>query len=66
MKKRLDEVENILGTISKDLVPYEISTPPIPFSKMQLVDDLSTKLTNAGAHGTKKRVYNAFGLHINV
>ncbi|PHO11603.1 hypothetical protein CPG38_12140 [Malaciobacter marinus] len=65
-EKRLDEVENILGTISKDLVPYEISTPPIPLSKMQLVDDLSTKLTNAGAHGTKKRVYNAFGLHINV
>lgn len=63
---KLDEIENILGTISKDLVPYEISTPPIPLDKIELIDELSKKLTQAGAHGTQKKVYNAFGLHINV
>ncbi|AXX92584.1 hypothetical protein CPU12_01820 [Malaciobacter molluscorum LMG 25693] len=63
---RIEKVEDIIGSISKDLVPYEISTPPIPLDKISMIDKLSDNLYKLGAHGTKKKVYNAFGLHINI
>ncbi|RXJ83890.1 amidoligase family protein [Arcobacter sp. CECT 8985] len=65
-KTKIDKVENMVGRISKDLVPFEVSTPPIPLDKIDIIDNLSDNLYKEGAHGTKKRVYNAFGLHINI
>ncbi|RXK01011.1 hypothetical protein CRU98_00740 [Arcobacter sp. CECT 8986] len=65
-ESKVEKVEDMIGSISKDLVPYEISTPPIPLDKISMINDLSDSLYKVGAEGTRKKVYNAFGLHINI
>ena len=61
----IDEIENLIGTLSKDIVPYEISTPPVPLNEMNIVEDIVQKLNQNKAYGTNERFYYAFGLHIN-
>jgi len=63
--KNLSAVEKIIATLSKEIVPYEISTPPFSLDNISLVDTIVFGLNSHGAEGTKNRFYNAFGLHIN-
>jgi hypothetical protein len=63
--KNLSAVEKIIATLSKEIVPYEISTPPFSLDNISLVDAIVFGLNSHGAEGTKNRFYNAFGLHIN-
>lgn len=65
-KENIDSVEKMIGDMSKDIVPYEISTPPLPLDKISLVDEIIKKLAINDAKGTKHKIYYAFGLHINV
>jgi hypothetical protein len=61
-----DKVETMIAKLSKDVVPYEIGTPPLPLNKLELVDNLVENLNKKHAQGTKDKFYNAFGLHINL
>ncbi len=65
-KNSIDKVEDFLGFLSKDIVPYEISTPPLPINDMGIINSIVEKLNQNKAFGTKERFYNAFGLHINI
>lgn len=65
-QKDIEKVEAFIAQLSKDIVPYEISTPPLPFDKIDLVDEMVTQLSQNNAKGTKHKLYYAFGLHINV
>lgn len=65
-QKNIDDLEGFIGDLSKDIVPYEISTPPIPLDKLDIVEQLIEKLTQNNAQGTKGKLYYAFGLHINL
>jgi hypothetical protein len=60
--KRLEEA--ILG-VAGILVPTEISGPPIPITDLAPLDTLRDLLRQAGAKGTRKSVFYAFGMHIN-
>ncbi len=62
----LENLEQMVGKLSKDIVPYEISTPPLPLNKLDLVDKIVSTLSQNNAKGTKDKLYNAFGLHINI
>ncbi len=62
----IDKMEDIIGFLSKDIVPYEISTPPLPMNDMGIINSIVEKLNQNKAFGTKERFYNAFGLHINI
>lgn len=64
--KDLENVEDILLSISETIVPYEIVTPPIPFDKLESVEKLRLSLKDHGALGTKASPFFAFGLHINI
>ena len=58
-------VERLVAKIGKNIVPYEVVTPPISFENIDRVDAIVDVLFNLGAHGTDVRAIYAFGLHIN-
>jgi hypothetical protein len=62
----IDKIENFIGKLSKDIVPYEISTPPLPLNKIEIVESIVEVLGQNEAKGTTYKIYYAFGLHINV
>lgn len=62
----IDTIESFVGDLSKDVVPYEISTPPIPIDQLEVVENLVEILSQNNALGTKGKLYYAFGLHINL
>ncbi|MGF1671803.1 MAG: amidoligase family protein [Balneolaceae bacterium] len=63
--KKKKEIEDILAEIASAIVPFEIVSPPVPFSKLPdlnlLVDDMRDKK----AEGTGTSFLHAFGLHLN-
>lgn len=61
-----DSVENLLENIASSFVPYEISTPPVPISQIDLMDRLNDGLRQNKAKGTKAFFMYAFGLHFNI
>ncbi len=56
---------DLLTSAAQALVPWEVATPPIPFSKLDQVAILFDALRNAGARGTRSSMVYAFGLHLN-
>ena len=58
-------VSGSLGTISSLVVPCEVVAPPLAIDQLQELDGLIEHLTNAGAQGTDRSVFYAFGLHLN-
>lgn len=61
-----DLFKELVYTLSELVVPYEIVTPPIPFDKLEDVEDLRQKLKSRGALGTSASILYAFGMHINI
>lgn len=59
------QLSQLLGGIASQFVPYEIVTPPIPLSKLHMLDALVQALRNHKAKGTRDAITNAFGMHIN-
>lgn len=57
--------EELLIKLAETAVPYEIVTPPIPLTKLDLLEDLRKALQVHKALGTKSSFIYAFGLHIN-
>lgn len=64
-QKDIAPIEDLIGELSKDIVPYEISTPPIPLDEIDIVEKIVKKLRENNAKGTEYKIYYAFGLHIN-
>lgn len=65
-QKKIEQVETLIAELSQDIVPYEISTPPIPIENLEIVNNLVDQLSKNNAKGTKEKIYYAFGLHINL
>ena len=59
------KIEESIASVSETVVPYEISTPPIPLSQLSILEMLEEKLRCQGALGTDASLFYAFGLHIN-
>lgn len=57
-------IEDVVATVG-DIAPYEIGSPPIPFSKMHEMDRLREALRVAGAVGTHAHFFSAFGMQFN-
>jgi len=64
--KEADLFKELVYTLSELVVPYEIVTPPIAFSKLEEVERLRQELKRCGALGTSASVFYAFGMHINI
>ena len=48
------------------LVPIEVVCPPIPLTRLELLDPMVQQLRLAGAVGTDESIIAAYGLHINI
>ena len=59
------EIEANIDNASKQLVPCEVVTEPIPFDQLGQLDILISTLNLLGAEGTQDSLIYAFGLHIN-
>lgn len=59
-------LEDTLVKLFSTLVPFEISTPPIPIDSLGLIEQLQNELRGRGAKGTKASIFYAFGFHINI
>lgn len=59
------DIEANIDSASKQLVPCEVVTEPIPFGQLGHLDTLVTALGALGAEGTQDSLIYAFGLHIN-
>ncbi|WP_421773402.1 amidoligase family protein [Gracilimonas sp.] len=60
-----DKLEDTLRDMASTIVPFEIITPPIPFSKLEALNKLVDKLREWKAKGTGSSFFYAFGLHLN-
>lgn len=71
--ERLPESIRELGTHAMDvidfaaerIVPLEIVGPPMPFSRLGLIEHLVDELRDLGAEGSREAIYFAFGLQLN-
>lgn len=71
--ERLPESIRELGTHAMDvidfaaerIVPLEIVGPPLPFSRLGLIEELVDELHDLGAEGSREAIYFAFGLQLN-
>lgn len=57
--------EDMLAAVAKQVVPYEIVSPPLPMSAVDVLEPVIGKLREAGAKGTGQSAVYAFGLHFN-
>ncbi len=58
-------VEKFLAATAEPFVPYEISFPPVPFSRIGELEELRKAIYRMHGKGTSASPFNAFGLHLN-
>jgi hypothetical protein len=61
----IEAIEYFVGSFSASLVPFELTTPPLPLNDMGLAETLKNALRDAGAQGTNANPLYIFGFHIN-
>lgn len=54
------------GDLASLVVPVEIACPPIPAQRLSEVERLVDALRRAGATGSNRSIFYAFGTHLNV
>ena len=59
------EFETNLDSASRNLVPCEVVTAPIPLNRLGVLDELVATMAAMGAEGTQGSPLYAFGMHIN-
>lgn len=65
-KDELDaSIEQSLKTLSEQIVPLELVSPPLEMTRLSEVESLVRQLRKAGAKGTSDRWRNAFGMQFN-
>lgn len=57
--------ESGMALLAKQIVPFEIVSPPLPMDQVWHLDTLIVALRQAGAKGTGHATSYAFGLHFN-
>lgn len=62
----LAQAEETVLRVVREIIPFEVVTPPIPWSRLAELDVLWERLRAMGAQGTHARWHYSFGLHINV
>lgn len=66
-RNSLEELsESLLAAVARQVVPFEIVSPPIPMDELAVIDQLVADLRRAGARGTRHSPLYAFGVHLNV
>ena len=61
----VEAIETFIATLSETVVPYEMTTPPIPLDRLAVVEEIKEAFRVRGAMGTRADPLYAFGFHIN-
>ncbi|WP_457597291.1 amidoligase family protein [Hydrogenimonas sp.] len=64
-KETVEALERFIATLSEAVVPYEVTTPPIPLGELEAMERIKEALRRHGAMGTRADPFYAFGFHIN-
>ena len=56
---------SVIDAAAEKIVPLEIVSPPLAFSKLERIETLCDELRRAGALGSREALYYAFGLQLN-
>lgn len=59
------EVESTMENLIRKVIPYEITSPPVPLNKLEELEKLRKSLYENHATGTRSFLTNAFAIHIN-
>jgi len=60
-----EPLEKAVGWLAEQVVPFEVTTPPLPLAELPRVERLARALAARGARGTGSRLRYALGLHLN-
>ncbi|HEX4857108.1 MAG TPA: amidoligase family protein [Limnobacter sp.] len=55
----------LMTDLARQVVPLELVCPPIPITRLELLDPVVESLRQSGALGTSESLVYAFGMHIN-
>lgn len=61
----VEAIETFIATLSETVVPYEVTSPPIPIGKLMMMEEIKEAFRLRGAMGTRADPLYAFGFHIN-
>jgi len=64
-EETIKSIETFIASVGEALVPYEITTPPLPINALDEAQKLKEILRHLGAKGTRSSPIYAFGMHIN-
>jgi hypothetical protein len=64
--ERRDQIESVISRVAGLVVPLELVGPPVPWTKLERLDQIRLKLHQAGAKGTNSSPFYAFGMQINI
>ena len=64
-EETIELIEKFIATAGESVVPYELTTPPIPHNALYEAQKVKELLRELGAKGTKASPIYAFGMHIN-
>jgi hypothetical protein len=59
------ELEYLLFKLGEVVIPFEVVTPPLPLTDIDVVEKLREALCRHSAQGTKSAPFRAFGLQFN-
>ena len=51
--------------LARPIVPLEVVSPPLPISRIGVMDEIAEALREAGARGTSRSIFDALGVHLN-
>jgi hypothetical protein len=60
-----DGAMDLVEAVAEAIVPLEIVSPPLPLSRLEVVEQLTDRLRDAGALGSRHAAYFAFGCQLN-
>lgn len=60
-----DGAMDLIEAAAERIVPLEIVSPPLPLSRLQVMEDLCDALRERGALGSRHAIYFAFGCQLN-
>jgi len=65
LRKLATHAMDLFDAAAERIVPLEIVGPPLPLSRIQVMEDLCQHLAEKGALGSRHALYYAFGLQLN-
>ena len=65
LRRLASHAMDLFDAAAERIVPLEIVAPPLPFFRVQIIEDLCEYLAGHGALGSRHALYYAFGLQLN-